>query len=333
MKNELIHQIQNLEPNLKPEEIFSVILPEITKINLFEVIENYQFLKFHTFLYELGKIPHGIGLGVAFMAQVNISGRILKLGSEKGHSLSSSLLKDVLNGKTSVSLGVSESGWKGRLSNIKSELKKEDDKFYLSGSKGFLTNGLNSGYYIIIARYEDSFVPVLVSSDSGDIQKTPFSMDFAKEATHCRLEFNNLPISKENILPLNYSEYGESMRFSELLSLSYIGLGYLEFLLHKYQGSYDNFEGFEFQKKLDWFLNFLHSVSQKKERDVNVDLEDDFPYGLEILVKEWKSLIRNLDFNEFLGENPDFKMFQFGEETTKIYYLKKLRNLRAKNES
>ncbi|HNI88264.1 MAG TPA: hypothetical protein PKX55_08900, partial [Leptospiraceae bacterium] len=122
--------LSSIPKDYDPENIYKDVLPLLVEENLLTVInQSISFKDFHKNLFELAKLPHGIGLGVSLMAQVNIAGRIIFLAAKNlNHPVYLKLLNGLTKGEYIISLGVSEPDWKGRLSNIKTNITFNNGK-------------------------------------------------------------------------------------------------------------------------------------------------------------------------------------------------------------
>ncbi|EMY12355.1 hypothetical protein LEP1GSC043_3173 [Leptospira weilii str. Ecochallenge] len=234
-------------PSDEHKTVFRDALPYLVEEGYFEAIAGGSFETFHKKIYQLGSYPRGIGLGIAMMAQTNVAGRVLKFVSdgflnengttrvfqrEETISIGARLLKEISSGKDIISMGVSESGWKGRISNIATKYRIENNRIILSLSKSFLTNGANcSGFLIVAKSPSETFDVIYIARDSYGLELEVFDLEYAKEATHCRLKGNDLSLPLKNLFFFNYQNFAPEIHLSEMLSASALFCGYVDFIL------------------------------------------------------------------------------------------------------
>ncbi|MDX1958612.1 MAG: acyl-CoA dehydrogenase family protein [Leptospiraceae bacterium] len=291
-----------IDKNIEKEKVYGLALSSLAQDKMFEVLETRDFVTFHQRLMELSKLPHGLGLGVSLMAQINIAGGVLFHCKDKSDT-AKELFGKVINGDSTVSLGVSETGWKGRIRNIQTTLKQNGDDFLLEGSKAFFTNGGNSSHFIVIAKSESNeFKTVLVPKDSN-IEITKFSLDFAIEATHAKITFHDTIVKRDQILPISYEEHALDFRFSEILSLNCLFSGYGRNLLKEI------------------FTNNKDNLSERKNSElINLDTIFQFFQDRLILLSKLKDNVENLE-----------SFYPFGSETVKTYFYETLSEIHPKD--
>lgn len=224
---------------------FRKFLPTLSENGFFtHLIENREthFSRYRDILVYLGSHPNpsSIGLGMAGLAMANLSGNLLRLaGREKE-------LRDLITGNSIFSFAVSEKGWKGKLSGIKTTISKPDskdedavdivdaekvresDQFLLNGKKGFATNGRQADSFLVLAKNPDSetgYSLVLIPKATAGLEIKPFDLDGLKEATHAELNFQDVKIQKEHFLTLDYKTHGKYLPIWELFSLQFLMLG------------------------------------------------------------------------------------------------------------
>jgi hypothetical protein len=304
--------------NTQPEDVFPLFKDYLVKNKIFEVLENHDFIQFHQKLYNIVFQPHGLGIAVAVMAQVNVAGNVLLQESDLNPNFKTQLLKNIICASEFVSLGVSEKGWKGQISNICSEIKDVDGNLTLNGSKSFLTNGQHCKNFLVVAKFKEEYRVIILDRATQGLKVEPFSLPYAKEATHCSLEFLDIKISQDQVFLINYKDLGDMIRKSELLSLSVIGIAYLNKILSDdsqiFKDKSLRIEILELKKKLDWFYSYVFYISDLKSK--NLPWKHLAPYGFSILIQDFKRLIQNSnpDF-DFLSVYPDLDLFNLiGDE-------------------
>ena len=296
----------------KSEEIYPLVLENLVKINIFSVLQDNDFNSFHKKLYKIASYRHGIGIAISCMAQVNIVGRILQIEELHGNGRAKEILDEIIIGRSSISIGVSERGWGGRITKTKTAYKNIDGKLILNGEKSFLTNGTHSSHYIIICKDEnENFHSVLLEKGRKGLKINPFQLDYAREATHAILTFEDIEIYKEDFLILNYKEYSENLQLSELLSLCFIGCSYLSKIAQK--DTYKAKKPISKEKTLkdiDHFLTYIFYISNLKTKDSNLVLKQYFPYGFTIILDNWKGFMYQFHSELELKEvYPDLSLF------------------------
>jgi len=303
----LKNYLNSIPENHNKEEIYREALPFLVEENFLQVIKTQSdYREFHQKLLDLSKLPHGIGLGVSLMAQVNIAGKVIQIASEQGIEKAKQILKDLVDGKTIISLGVSEPDWKGRLSNLKSTLTPtESGKYILNGEKSFFTNGYHSHFYLVVVKLEKNYKVLILDKNKSGLAITKFSLPFAQEATHCKILFQNVTIDESEILNFDYSKYAENLRLSEMLSLSAVFCGYALSTLEKIRAKEKLIailkEDDTKQKKLlicKTLLELLRArileISSEKDKNPNLELKGYFPYGTEIVAEKFYSILEDI---------------------------------------
>ncbi|RHX86674.1 acyl-CoA dehydrogenase [Leptospira stimsonii] len=340
-------------PSEEYRSVFRDALPYLVEEGYFEAILGGSFETFHKKIFALGSYPRGIGIGIALMAQTNVAGRILKFVSEgfanetettplpnrdQTISIVKELLQGVGTGKNIISMGVSESGWKGRISNITSSYKIEEHRIYLNLSKSFLTNGANCNGFLVVAKSpSESYDVIYVPLNTPGLETELFDLEYAKEATHCRLKGENLSFPSENLIFLNYQGYAPEIHLSEMLSASALFCGYVDLILKTLlREKKENVDPRVAGKILD-IQDLLYSkileISRKKDKDPNFRMEDVHPYGYETsldLIYSWfTDCVSSVELTKLF---PDIGLFySIHPGKTPIYQkniLKKIRALR-----
>lgn len=339
-------------PSDEYKTVFRDALPYLVEEGYFEAIAGGSFETFHKKIYQLGSYPRGIGLGIAMMAQTNVAGRVLKFVSdgflnengtarvsqrEETISIGARLLKEISSGKNIISMGVSESGWKGRISNITTKYRIENNRIILSLSKSFLTNGANcSGFLIVAKSPSETFDVIYIARDSYGLELEVFDLEYAKEATHCRLKGNDLSLPLKNLFFFNYQNFAPEIHLSEMLSASALFCGYVDFILRTLLKEKKDVDPRIAGKIID-IQQLLYSkvidISKKKDQDPNFRMEGIHPYGYETaldLIYSWLTdLVSGV---ELCNMFPDIGLFySIHPGKTPIYQkniLKKIRSLR-----
>ncbi|WP_078130415.1 acyl-CoA dehydrogenase [Leptospira alexanderi] len=339
-------------PSDEYKTVFRDALPYLVEEGYFEAIAGGSFEKFHKKIYQLGSYPRGIGLGIAMMAQTNVAGRVLKFVSdgflnengttrvfqrEETISTGARLLKEISSGKDIISMGVSESGWKGRISNIATKYRIENNRIILSLSKSFLTNGANcSGFLIVAKSPSETFDVIYIARDSYGLELEVFDLEYAKEATHCRLKGNDLSLPLKNLFFFNYQNFAPEIHLSEMLSASALFCGYVDFILKTLLKEKKDVDPRIAGKIID-IQQLLYSkvidISKKKDQDPNFRMEGIHPYGYETaldLIYSWLTdLVSGVELSNMF---PDIGLFySIHPGKTPIYQkniLKKIRSLR-----
>ena len=306
--------MQNLEDYLNSipkdhneEDIYKEALPLLIKEGFLSVIKTQtDYRDFHSKLLTLAKLPHGIGLGVSLMAQVNIAGKVLQIAAELEISIAGQILNDLVEGKLIVSLGVSEPDWKGRLSNLKSTLTPQTSgKYLLNGEKSFFTNGYHSDFFLVVVKLDKNYKVLILNKNKPGLNITKFTLPFAVEATHCKIQFQDVEIDSSEILDFDYSKYAENLRLSEMLSLSAVFSGYALSTLEKIRTNETLIrilkEDETKQKKLlrcKTLLELLKArvleISSEKDKNPNLELKEYFPYGTELVAEEFYLILEEI---------------------------------------
>ncbi|MEM7182095.1 MAG: hypothetical protein AAF518_14350 [Spirochaetota bacterium] len=273
------------------KQLYKVVLPELVRSGFLQVLADNDFVSFHKKIAALSEIPSGLGLAVGLMAQVNVAGGLLQRAALQGKDRAAILLKEIQQGQSVISLGVSEKGWKGRLANITSRLeKKAGGGFYVHADKSFLTNGMHANYFILICRYEDVFASLLVTRETLGVQQQEVVTRFGKEATHCRVICDAAELAEEDVFFLDYEDFALSLRLSEMLSFAASFCGFGRYLL----GQLSQQEHKQLKKDrlgqrhvldlytlLDLLAARVQELSLLKQQQPGLSLKPNYPFGLE----------------------------------------------------
>lgn len=327
--SEFLHSIPD---DFDREEIYKKTLPYLVNQNYLNVLSNQiGYKEFHENLFALVKLPHGIGLGVSLMAQVNIAGRVLQIVSKTNPNIIEKL-EGITNGKLIIALGVSEPDWKGRLSNLKSTLiPTKSGKYLLNGEKSFFTNGYNCNYYLVVVKLDQNYRVLILDKTKPGLQITKFTLPFAVEATHCKIKFENVEIEASEILIFDYSNYAENLRLSEMLSLAAVFCGYAEFTLDKIKENEELVsilkEEESKQKKILRIKTLIHllkarilEISEEKDKNENLELKNYFPYGTELVAEEFYSILEEIFPKEKIEPYfHDKQLFQYRDMLNESY--------------
>lgn len=343
--------LSSIPPN-EYRNVFKDSFPYLIEEGYLEALAGGSFETFHQKIYQLGSYPRGIGLGIAVMAQTNVAGRILKFVSdgflnentihkifqkEEAIQIGIKLLNDISLGKNIVSMGVSETGWKGRISNILTNYRIENERIILNLSKSFLTNGANcSGFLIVAKSPSETFDIIYLPRDSEGLDLEIFDLEYAKEATHCRLKGNNLSLPLKNLIFLNYQNFAPDIHLSEMLSASALFCGYVNLIvktLLKEKKDIDHRIAGEILYIQKLLYSKILEISRKKDQNPDFRMEEVHPYGYETaldLIYSWfTDLVSGVELSNMF---PDIGLFySIHPGKTPIYQkniLKKIRALR-----
>ncbi|TGL59523.1 acyl-CoA dehydrogenase [Leptospira sarikeiensis] len=318
--------------------VYKSSLPEIAKAGLFQALNEGGFREFHEKLVLLPSFPHGIGVGVGLMAQTNVAGKILKLviGSENGASIKEGSKKLALeiqdrlvNGLGILGLGVSEPGWMGKLTNLKSTAKiLPSGEIELSFHKGFVTNGADAEGYLIVAKDEEKnlFGVYYIPRDFPGLKLEEFHLDFAAEATHCKIQGEKLVIPSDHHFIEDYSKLGADIHLSEMLSAAVLFCGSIRKIVADLSHGGESRERFAVLGKL-WDLSGLLygkclEISDKKDKDPNYKIEEDHPYGYEAILDECFTILDSIPNFNRKTLYPDLALFSSIHPARSPVYIK-----------
>ncbi|MBE7411094.1 MAG: hypothetical protein L6Q54_09350 [Leptospiraceae bacterium] len=279
--------------SLDTDNLYKNTISNFAELGFFSPLNGAGFYEFHKNLFRLATLPHGVGLSLSIMSQVNVAGYILKIAKEEGDTLSKKILHEVVLGEKIVSFGVSEKNWNFKLRDLKSRIELKENNFILNAEKSFLTNGLHSDYYLLVVNSvsENKARVVCVDQNKIGLQKKKFSLPFAMEATHVQLKCEEVTILSEEILNFDYRKYAEILRFSEILSISAIFCGWIHSLLSLVKEN----------KNIDWtkveettqkkilkikvfgelLFQRVLDISKRKDENSEYNVKEDYPFGLE----------------------------------------------------
>ncbi|EQA37150.1 acyl-CoA dehydrogenase, central domain protein [Leptospira inadai serovar Lyme str. 10] len=331
-------------PKTEFRSVYKLSLPEISKAGLLSALSSGGFKEFHEKLILLPSLPHGIGVGVGIMAQTNVAGRILRLLSgvepgleaqEETRELAKTILSRLSQGLGILGLGVSEPGWMGKISNLKSVAKRlPDGSFELTFAKGFVTNGADAEGFLVVAKGEEIPYGVFyVPRNSEGLELEEFHLDFAPEATHCKIKATNLRVPKHHLFLPDYSKFGPDVHLSEMLSAAVLFCGAIRKIVSDLGcrpecrdwsstlGQLWDLSGLLFSKCLE--------LSEKKDRNPAYKIEEDHPYGYETVLDISGKLLDSLPFFDRKKEYPDFELFfSFHPARSPVYLKNRIKQTR-----
>lgn len=303
------------------ERIFKILRRRIAEEGFFDVLKTDDFSLFHEKLRDFSLQRFSPGLPVAVMAEVNVAGKILRTASDSGNAEAEKILHDIILGNITASMGISEKGWKGRTSNLKTEIRFSEDLGILNGEKSFFTNGGNSEILIILCfDSERNCYAAAVDKEAEGLKTENFSLDFAAEATHCSAVFQDLKVSRERIFPLDYRKIGENLRLSELVSLGAVFVGFSEKLLVSADIPIDpeKLEEFLFSRQKLW--DKIISVSELKRENPDVSLKDHFPFEMEDALNSFYAVFTDRKKEDIISKYPDLKIFHIQDTLNTVLY-------------
>jgi len=318
-------------------ELYSQVLKFLVQEGFLEVIDTEDCFDFHSKIFQLAGLKHGVGLSVALIAQVNMVAGLLKLNKKNYPQTTEYFLKQIQQGESTIAFGVSEKNWKGQIKNLNTKLEYKEGKNFLTGSKSFLTNGTHSKYFLILAKDSQDYSLVILPSSS--VKLYPFQLDFAKEATHASIEFTEVEVNPNWIFKCNYLKFAERLRISEIFSLNYVFNGYIQSILpslvkqakekHTWQNKSEAFEKiFNFHLQLEMQKSYLEKISKERnQKMLEYPIEKKFPFGLEFLVpmfihtfEPWFSKA------ELISMYPDLELFFYQDNLTQFFLKKSVHN-------
>lgn len=303
------------------ERVFRILRRRIAEEGFFDVLKTDDFSLFHEKLRDFSLQRFSPGLPVAVMAQVNVAGKVLRSAADAGSAEAERILHDIILGNISASMGISEKGWKGRTSNLKTVIRFSEDSGIIDGEKSFFTNGANSELLIILCfDPERNCFAAAAEKETEGIRTENFSLDFAAEATHCSAVFQNLRVPKERIFPLDYRKIGENLRLSELVSLCAVFAGFSEKLLSSADFPIDpeRLEIFLFARQKLW--DRIISISELKKTDPDIPLKDHFPFEMEDALSAFYSVFPEKGKEDIISKYPDLKIFHIQDTLNTVLY-------------
>lgn len=119
-------------------------------------------------------------------------------------------MNPVMEGKTTMGLGVTEAGGGSDVANIKTEARRDGDDFVLNGGKMFISNGQIADYFLVLARTSPPPSPekkhkglsvFVVESTTPGFSINKLHGKLGVRATNtAELIFDNVRVPKENIV-------------------------------------------------------------------------------------------------------------------------------------
>ncbi len=328
--------LENFSNESGEMEIFSQIYSFLIQEGFFSILQDGDCQSFHEKIYEIVKYPHGLGIALCISPIVNVAGTILLAAKENGSSIAEKVLNKISNGEIIPAVAISEENWQGRLSKIKTTLIQNNSYFVLNGKKSFVTNSHPATHILVVAKENEKHKVVLVPKMEKGIFLESFFLSFAKEATHAKINFENVVISPEWILPLDYSTWGERARLSEMFTLAYILNSYIRTTTHKLiqialeRGIWKN--DFQVQKNtfelfqvLDMQKLYLTTITKERsgKNFLMYPLENKYPFGLSIIIQSFLNFWKNAFSKEtFIEMFPDSQIL-FLNQIEEDYNFKK----------
>lgn len=175
-------------------------------------------------------VQHGRNLGIvsAWQSQTTLSSYLIdRLGSDEQRR---SLLPGLAEGRTILSVAISELGAGAHPKHLKTQATARDGGWSLSGEKAYVTNGPVADLFVVIAitalegarkRYSAFLVPRetpgLSFTEAG-------AVDYLRPALHCGLKLDDCRVPEEAILGPKHEAYpilAQPLRTAEDL----VGLG------------------------------------------------------------------------------------------------------------
>ncbi|MCE9499470.1 MAG: acyl-CoA/acyl-ACP dehydrogenase [Leptospira sp.] len=331
--NKAKNYLNSIPDTIDPESIYPDALELLAAENIFAPLNGESYLSFHEKLMEISSCKHGVGIAVAIMAQLNIAGVVLEKAAETNEP-AKKLLEGIISGKNVISLGVSEKNWNGRISTLKSSVSANSKgDTVLNAEKSFLTNGYHASHYLIVARNEitEKFSVVITQKNEPGINIEKFTLPFAKEATHCRLECKNLIINQEQILDVDYKGIAENLRMSEMLSLAVAFCGYSKYLLtgifkdrelNELISGSEDFKStiLDLHTLRDLLWSNLRELSGKKDGNRDILLVEYYPFGFESVARIFfEALFKIFGKDKITQLSPDSGLFFWRDKLQESY--------------
>ncbi|TGJ99190.1 acyl-CoA dehydrogenase [Leptospira semungkisensis] len=318
--------------------IYKSSLSEIAKAGMFVALRDGRYREFHEKLVLLPSFDHGIGVGVGIMAQTNVAGKILRMvsGKENGvptkpgtKELAAEILDRLSSGLGILGLGVSEPEWMGKLTNLKSIARTlPDGSIELDFFKGFVTNGADAEGFLIVARKDGSpeYGVYYIPRDIPGLSVEEFHIEYAMEATHCKIKAEKLRIPKEYSFVDDYAKLGADIHLSEMLSAAVLFSGAIRKVVADLSQGSECRERFAVLGKL-WDLSGLlygkcMELSDKKDRDPDYKIEVDHPYGYEAIIDECFTILDGIPNFDRRNEYPDLGLFTSIHPARSPVYIK-----------
>jgi hypothetical protein len=171
---------------------------------------------------------------------------------------------------------------------------------------------------MVVVKLDQNYKVLLLDKEKPGLLITKFTLPFAVEATHCKIQFKDVEVDKSEILDFDYSKYAENLRLSEMLSLSAVFCGYAQGTLDKIKINntlVDILKADETKQKkllrcktlLDLFQARILEISGEKDNNSSLELKEYFPYGTELVSEEFYSILTEI----------------FPKEEIEIYFLDK----------
>ncbi|PJZ69556.1 acyl-CoA dehydrogenase [Leptospira perolatii] len=342
--DELAQKLSSI-PSEEFRSVYKLSLPVLQNAGLLDALSGGSFKEFHTKLSQIPLLPHGIGVGVGLMAQTNIAGKILRLTRDSENSFAKQETREIANkilnrltdGLEIASFGVSESGWMGRIQNIQSVAKRlPSGEYELSFEKGFLTNGADAENFFIVLKGEADFPYGIfyIPRNIPGLKIEEFHLEFAKEATHCKLSASNLIVPSSYLFLPDYSAIGPDVHLSEMLSAAVLFCGSIRKIVYDLASRSDSREIMQNIERL-WDLSGLLlskclEISEKKDQSKNYRIEEDHPYGYETTLDLCTEILDSIPDYDRKKEFPDFELFLSIHPTkSPVYFKNRLKQARS----
>ncbi|MDR0888906.1 MAG: acyl-CoA dehydrogenase family protein [Coriobacteriales bacterium] len=167
-----------------------------------------------------------------FLANILTMYDVAELGTPEQIDLAMKIYADT--GKSCIALAISEPEAGSDNANMSTTTTEKDGKFYLNGTKTFVTEGQVAPYMLVVAKDEDpsrenkNMSMWLIPSDSPGISKSGFAKIGQTIQSFCEVYFDNVEMDETNLFGKRHVGFMELMANFEverlLLAASSLGL-------------------------------------------------------------------------------------------------------------
>lgn len=192
-----------------PKEFVSKNLP------VFEDFKPEEFDHFHELIVfdEIARCGNaGVVAALTNGPSIAISA-ILKFGTFEQKD---TVLREVLMGEKMAALAISEAGYGSDVAGIKCRANKIGDKYYVTGSKKWITNGVYADYFITLVKtteqgQHNGLSLLLIHKDANDFTKRKINVGADKISGTAYLDFNNTEVPAKNLIGKENDGFKQTM--------------------------------------------------------------------------------------------------------------------------
>lgn len=221
------------------------------------------------FAVELAKCGAG-GVPAALGGRSISIDPIHKLASQE---IKDRCLKDIVEGRSQSSLGITEPGGGSDVASLKTSAKRDGNHFLINGSKTFITGGMQSDYFVIGARTGGPGLGGIslffVDADAPGFSRTPLKKKMGWWASNqATLYFDDCRVPAENMMGQ------EDMGFIQIMNnFNYERVGLIAGSLGMMQACYEDSVAWAQERETFGKKLIRHQVIRHKIADMSAKID------------------------------------------------------------